>query len=78
MSDLTIEIVAVDNASEALAYLASELRRMWHALLKKLKSFIDWLNTPQVRRWMRQAGLMPPRRKQISTKRARIYRAKMG
>ncbi len=74
-----------EEMSKAVNALCREFRRLWRALKKALDPFFKWLGSPQVRRWlrnaittMRRAGIIEPRRRSVSPKRARIYQRKVG
>lgn len=85
-SELQINISVLHDAmSEAVEQIAEMIRRIMCAFKKAFEPVMKWLRSPQTRMWMkdaivvmRRAGVIQPRRKKISTKRAMIYQRKMG
>ncbi len=83
-TDLHIDTLP-EEMNKVVNALCREFRRLWRALKKALDPFFKWLGSAHLRRWlknaitaMRRAGIIEPRRRSVSPKRARIYQRKVG
>lgn len=68
---------------QILDEFSAAIVRIGEAIQRAIKPLIDWICSPQTRRWlkvvcklMRRRRIVAPRRKAISTKRAMIYQRK--